>query len=87
MFVSLVIPTYNRAAALKRCLDSAASQTYQELEIIVVDDCLIDETDEMIRTVFPQVIYIRQEHNVGPAAARNRGNPCSAGGNRCLHGR
>ncbi|MCE5258559.1 MAG: glycosyltransferase [Chloroflexi bacterium] len=73
MLVSLVIPTYNRAAVLKCCLESSASQTYPELEIIVVDDCSSDGTSELVRTCFPQVIYICQQRNAGPAAARNRG--------------
>jgi glycosyltransferase involved in cell wall biosynthesis len=42
--VSISIPTYNGAAYLKECLDSAATQTFADIEIIVVDDCSTDET-------------------------------------------
>lgn len=42
--VSISIPTYNGAAYLKECLDSAVTQTFADIEIIVVDDCSTDET-------------------------------------------
>jgi len=70
---SIVIPTYNRKDTLRRCLAAATSQDYPDYEVIVVDDASTDGTDEMVRREFPQVRYIRQEPNRGPAAARNRG--------------
>ncbi len=71
--ISLVIPTHNRKDTLRRCLAAATGQCYPDYEIIVVDDGSMDGTVEMVRRAFPQVRYIRQEPNRGPAAARNRG--------------
>lgn len=48
-FFSILIPTYNKEQELQRCMDSALNQTYQELEIIVVDDGSTDGTREVLR--------------------------------------
>ncbi len=76
---SVVIPTYNRKALLRRCLEAALGQDYPDYEVIVVDDGSTDGTGEMVRREFPQVRYIRQEPNRGPAAARNRGIEAATG--------
>jgi glycosyltransferase involved in cell wall biosynthesis len=69
--VSAVIPTYNRAADLKRALDSVLSQTVPVAEIIVVDDGSTDNTKEVVARFGSRVAYIHQ-NNAGAAAARNR---------------
>ncbi len=79
MRFSLIVPTYNRQALLRRCLDAATTQHYPDYEVIVVDDGSTDNTGEMVRSEFPQVRYIRQEPNRGPAAARNRGIAAATG--------
>lgn len=79
MRFSIVIPTYNRKDLLRRCLAAATNQNYPEYEVIVVDDGSTDGTGEMVRREFPQVCYIRQEPNRGPAAARNRGIEAATG--------
>ncbi len=79
MRISLVIPTHNRKDTLRRCLATAASQDYPDCEIIVVDDGSADGTGEMVQREFPQVHYIRQERNRGPAAARNQGIEAATG--------
>jgi len=73
MRISLVIPTYNRRETLRRCLAAALAQDLPDYEVIVVDDASTDGTEEMVPREFPQVRYLRQERNRGPAAARNRG--------------
>ncbi|MCX8043077.1 MAG: glycosyltransferase family 2 protein [Desulfobacterota bacterium] len=82
MFVSIIIPTFNRAAVLPRALESAACQTYPEIEIIVVDDGSNDETATVVatyaRTCGRQLKYIARQHG-GCAAARNTGLAVAAG--------
>ena len=72
--VSIVIPTYNRAALVQRAIDSALQQTYPDIELIVVDDGSTDGTEAAIRARYgadPRVRYFHQE-NRGVAGARNR---------------
>lgn len=73
MRISVVIPTYNREESLRECLREVTSQDYPDYEVVVVDDGSQDWTRAMITRDFPEVIYLRQETNRGPAAARNRG--------------
>lgn len=70
--VSAIIPTYNRASFLKKAIDSVLSQTYQDFELIVVDDGSEDDTEELVASYGNSVVFIRQQ-NRGPAAARNVG--------------
>lgn len=72
--ISVVIPTYNRANLLSRSIQSVLNQTYEDFEIIVVDDASSDGTEEIIKHFDDQRIkYIRHEENRGAAAARNTG--------------
>lgn len=76
--VSVVIPSYNREKTIKRCIDSAAFQTYVPFEIIVVDDGSDDATVEIVRSLmaldgrYACLNIIRQNHK-GAQAARNIG--------------
>lgn len=70
--VTLIIPTFNRAALLKRALESVYAQIVSPAEIIVVDDGSTDNTAQIIKKNFPDVIYFYQE-NKGVSAARNYG--------------
>jgi GT2 family glycosyltransferase len=69
---SVVIPTYNRAHWLRRCVDSVRRSGIRGLEIVVVDDGSTDDTPEVARRLGPDVLYFSQR-NAGVAAARNRG--------------
>lgn len=72
--VSVVIPTYNRAKMLPRAIHSAAAQTYRKLEIIIVDDCSDDATENVVNSISdPRIIYERHPRNRGGSAARNTG--------------
>jgi glycosyltransferase involved in cell wall biosynthesis len=73
MQFSIIIPTYNRQATLRRCLLAVTTQDHRDYEVIVVDDASEDGTAEMVKKEFPGVRYLLQEGNQGPAAARNRG--------------
>jgi glycosyltransferase involved in cell wall biosynthesis len=70
--VSVVIPAYNAAASLRRCLDGVVGQDYPDLEVIVVDDASADDTAAVAAAV-TGVRVLRIPENRGPAAARNRG--------------
>ena len=70
--VSVIIPTYNRAQVVGEAIDSVLSQTYNDLELIVVDDGSQDETRSVVSSYNSQVTYLHQEHQ-GVSAARNRG--------------
>lgn len=70
--ISVVIPTYNRAALLVRALTSVAAQTYGDYEVVVVDDGSTDDTADVVRALQLPVRYLQQAH-AGVSAARNRG--------------
>lgn len=73
--VSIVVPVYNAEAFLANCIDSIKAQTYQTIEIILIDDGSKDRSAEICREyarLDSRIRYIRQE-NGGVAAARNHG--------------
>lgn len=66
--VSVIIPTYNRSWGLIRAVDKVLSQTFQDFELIIVDDFSQDDTPQVIQTLQdPRIKYFRQSHNVGVA--------------------
>lgn len=75
--VSLVIPVFNRAFMLERVIKSIMAQSYENVEIIFVDDGSSDGSFE-IMSRYPEIKTYRQE-NKGPAAARNSGINLAAG--------
>ena len=76
--VSVVIPTYNCAEFLETAIESVLGQTYQDLEIIVIDDGSTDNTQDIASRYAERIIYCRQE-NMGLPGARNRGIQSSQG--------
>jgi len=69
--VSVVVPTYNDSRTIGLCLESVLAQTYQPLEVIVVDDASTDDSAE-VAARHPCTL-IRAAVNGGPGAARNLG--------------
>lgn len=78
--VSIIIPTYNRAQYIKEAIDSALSQTYKDIEVIVADDGSTDNTAEIIKTIGDSRIkYIYTEHKGFQSKVRNMGILSSSG--------
>ncbi|MBL8014517.1 MAG: glycosyltransferase family 2 protein, partial [Candidatus Omnitrophica bacterium] len=72
--VSVIISTYNRAQYLGRAIQSVLSQSFEDFELIVVDDASKDTTKDVVAQFNDSRIrYIRHEENRGGPAARNTG--------------
>jgi glycosyltransferase involved in cell wall biosynthesis len=76
--VSVIIPAYNRGWIIKEAIDSVLAQTFNEYELIVVDDGSEDNTAEILSNYSNKIQIIRQA-NHGVSAARNRGIISSSG--------
>lgn len=79
--VSVILPTYNRAEHLTRCIESVINQTYQNWELIVVDDGSQDHTFDLVNKYLqklPQIRYLKHQ-NRGAALSRNIGIKVSFG--------
>ena len=78
--VSVVVPVYNTAEYLETCIQSILSQSYKEIELILVNDGSTDGSAEICRRYehLPHVCYIEQK-NQGATAARKRGVETAAG--------
>ncbi len=72
--VSVIVPTFNRASVLPRAIESVLNQTYDDFELIIVDDASTDDTESVV-TNFDrdEINYIKLQENKGANAARNRG--------------
>ena len=85
MKVSIIVPVYNVAKYIERCLLSVLNQTWQDLEVILVNDCTLDDSMEIARRVVashPRGTVVRcleHEENRGLSAARNTGISASVG--------
>jgi glycosyltransferase involved in cell wall biosynthesis len=77
--ISVIIPTFNRASWVREAVDSVLAQTFQDFELIVVDDGSTDTTGEGLGPYGDRLSYIYQARQ-GVSAARNRGLEMAAGG-------
>lgn len=78
--VSVIIPTYNRGRLILDSINSVLNQTYKNIELIVVDDCSTDDTEETVKSIDDSRIkYIKLEKNSGACVARNKGIEISRG--------
>ena len=87
ILVSIIIPVYKVEQYIERCLDSVLSQTYRNIEVILVDDCSPDHSMEKARQCIDksplskdlQFKYLKHDHNRGLSAARNTGIDAAIG--------
>ena len=78
--VSVVIPTYNRSELIRRTMRSVENQTFEDWELIVVDDGSEDETEKIVKSKKSSKInYVSHKRNRGASAARNTGIEASSG--------
>ncbi|MCQ2053814.1 MAG: glycosyltransferase [Fibrobacter sp.] len=71
--ISVVIPTYNRAELTKRAALSVLSQTYKDLELIIVDDGSTDNTADVVASLNDSRVHYIYQENSGACVARNNG--------------
>lgn len=72
--VSIIMPSYNTGRFIKETIDSVLAQSYSDWELIIVDDCSTDNTDEIVKPYLAdaRIRYIKNDTNSGAAVSRNR---------------
>lgn len=71
--ISIIMPSYNTAQYIELSIKSVCAQTYTNWELIIVDDCSTDNTDEIVAAFHDERIkYFKNEKNSGAAISRNR---------------
>ena len=72
--VSIIMPSYNTATYIRASIESVQNQTYKNWELIIVDDCSTDNTDEVVRPLLvdQRIRYLKNDKNSGAAISRNR---------------
>lgn len=72
--VSIIMPSYNTGRFIKETITSVLAQSYSNWELIIVDDCSTDNTDDVVSCFLndARIRYIKNEHNSGAAVSRNR---------------
>lgn len=72
--VSVILPAYNAEAYIKEAIASILGQTFRDFELIAINDCSKDGTEEIILSFGdPRLVYVKNEENMGVAATLNRG--------------
>ena len=82
--VSVIIPAFNAQDLIRETLNSVLAQTYENLEIIVVDDGSTDQTSQVVRSYHPRVLYYYESNSGGCAVPRNTGIERSSGEFLCF---
>jgi glycosyltransferase involved in cell wall biosynthesis len=85
-FFTVIIPTYNRIDVLSRSINSVLDQTYQDFELIIVDNGSTDNTKEWLGNNYQddRIVYHYQEGSGSPASPRNTGMSLAGGKWVCL---
>lgn len=71
--VSIVMPSYNTSKYIEESIESVLNQSYTNWELIIVDDCSTDETDNVVQEYLTdtRIRYLKNERNSGAAVSRN----------------
>ena len=80
--ISIIMPAYNAALYIEEAIQSVLYQTYQDWELLVIDDCSSDRTPEIIKFYIKKdsrICYVRNECNLGVADSRNKGISIASG--------
>jgi len=72
--VSIIMPSYNTSRFIEETINSVLSQTYSDWELLIVDDCSSDDTDDVVQPFLAdgRIRYLKNERNSGAAVSRNR---------------
>ena len=72
--VSIIMPSYNTAKYIAESIKSVQAQTYKNWELLIVDDCSSDDTDDVVRPFLSdeRIKYLKNEKNSGAALTRNK---------------
>lgn len=71
--VSIIMPSFNTALYIKESIQSIINQSYTNWELIIVDDCSLDSTEQIVNEIKDKrVIFIKNETNSGAAYSRNK---------------
>lgn len=72
--VSIIMPSYNTAKYITESINSVIRQTYENWELIIVDDCSNDNTEEIVNSFLrdERIKYFKNERNSGAAISRNK---------------
>ncbi len=70
-FLTIILPTYNRAKLIKRSIDSILSQDFKDFELLIIDDGSTDHTPELLQEYEDERIKIFTKSNGGVSSARN----------------
>ncbi len=72
--VSIIMPSYNTANFISESIESVLTQTYTNWELIIVDDCSTDKTDDVVKPYLndSRITYLKNDKNSGAAVSRNR---------------
>lgn len=64
--VSVIMPSYNTDKFIKQSIESVIDQTYKNWELIIVDDCSTDNTDDVVASISDErIVYLKNKVNSG----------------------
>lgn len=72
--VSIIMPSYNTGQFISETIESVLNQSYSNWELIIVDDCSTDNTDDVVKNYLKdnRIRYIKNDNNSGAAVSRNK---------------